>query len=59
MKQVLNKKNAYIHEMEIKMKEMKRENEELKRQVADLEEENSQLAGGAPRRPRQVNHFIS
>lgn len=54
MKQVLNKKNAYIHEMEIKMKEMKRENEELKRQVADLEEENSQLAGGAPRRPRQV-----
>lgn len=40
LKQVLNKKNAYIHEMEIKMRDMKRENEELKRQVVDLEEEN-------------------
>ncbi|CDW74890.1 UNKNOWN [Stylonychia lemnae] len=52
LKQVLSKKNAYIHELEIKMKEMKRENEFLKTQVVDLEEENKDLSQGKPRRPK-------
>jgi predicted RNA-binding protein with PUA domain len=43
LKQVLAKKNAYIHEIEIKMKEMKKENEFLKTQVVELEEENKDL----------------
>lgn len=39
LKQVLTKKNAYIRDLEIKMRDMKAENEALKGKVVTLEEE--------------------
>ena len=38
MKEVMLKKNQYIHEMEIKQKDMTKENSDLKQLVFDLEE---------------------
>lgn len=46
LKQVLAKKNAYIRELEIKLREMKTENEDLKTRVDELEEENKELRNG-------------
>jgi predicted nucleic acid-binding Zn-ribbon protein len=43
LKEVLTKKNQYIHDLEIKMRDMKRENDDLKSQVIMLEEENKEL----------------
>eukprot|EP00347_Sterkiella_histriomuscorum_P014788 403359523 len=59
LKQVLSKKNAYIHELEIKMKEMKRENEELKSRVVELEDENNELADGKPRRQKKQQQNLN
>lgn len=42
LKQVITKKNAYIRELEIKLREFKQENNQLKDRVKELEEDASE-----------------
>lgn len=48
LKEILNKKNAYIRELEMKLKDTKAENSQLHVKVYELEEEVKDLRSGNP-----------
>jgi SMC interacting uncharacterized protein involved in chromosome segregation len=63
LKEILNKKNAYIRELEMKLKDTKAENSQLHVKVYELEEEVKDLRSGNPNHrkkpsisPTRVSH---
>ena len=57
LKELLNKKNAYIRELEMKMKDVKTENSQLLVKVYELEEEAKDLRSGNPAAHKKKQSF--
>ena len=53
------KKNVYIHELEIKMKEFKKDSILMKERLLELEEENKDLSNGNPKKKKQLKVIFS
>lgn len=51
---ILDKKKEHIRDIEVRMREMKVENEKLKARNAELEEEVKELAEGNPKKKKTV-----